>query len=906
MLLCILPSVIFIFFASAVTAQEPQGQSLIGPARVMIMPFAVHSKDDLSSLRRQVLNTIASGVEANRMTQVIGIDRLKRLVLEEKVSLFDDAIAVKIGREEGAQFAILGSITKIEKDISIDMRLLNISNGRLLSFFYIKGASETEVFDSLIATSKDIQKKIISNISSADEMISQTSKPIKPGVIKGIEIIGNKRVDAEAVLAKLKSKVGEPLFPDDVREDVKAVYDMGFFEDVMVDAIDRDGATELIFIVKERLVVKKVEIVGNKEVSKEKINGAITVKENTILNRALLLENAEKIKAIYATEGFYLAKVEVEMEREEDINANVKFNISEGDKVRVRRITIIGNKAYDEDEIKDIMDTDEAGLFSFLTKSGVFDEAVFQSDLNKIMDHYYDNGYIHASITDHLVSLSGDKRWFFITIALSEGEQYRVGKVDIKGDILTTNDELMEKVKITSAEVFSRNILNQDISRLSDVYGNEGYANVDINPLINVDEKERIVNITYDIKKNELVYIEKINISGNVNTRDKVIRREIELSEGMLFSSTGFRRSRNNLNRLGYFESLSITTEPGSSENRMALNVDVKERPTGAISAGIGYSSVDKLIGTASISQSNFLGTGLRLEISGTLSAKSERYNLGFTEPWLFDKPISAGFDIFKTEREYPDFTRGSYGFDVRTGFPVYKRDVRGYLTYKLEEVTVKDVSPNAAQIIKDQEGRTITSSIDAVLRRDTRDDAFYPTEGSVTSLSVEFAGGPLGGDNDFVKYSAEGIKYFSLWWDTTFSVRGVVGYVQGFSGKSIPIYERFYLGGINTLRGFKTRSIGPKDPATNEVIGGDKEVFANLEYLFPLVEAQRVKGLLFFDVGNAYDKDIDLSEVRTSAGAGIRWFSPVGPLRLEWGYNLDREEDEKSSQWEFTIGTVF
>src|SRR3989338_5639928 len=335
------------------------------------------------------------------------------------------------------------------------------------------------------------------------------------------------------------------------------------------------------------------------------------------------------------------------------------------------------------------MDTDEAGLFSFLTKSGVFDEAVFQSDLNKIMDHYYDNGYIHASITDHLVSLSGDKRWFFITIALSEGEQYRVGKVYIKGDILTTKDELMEKVKITSAEVFSRNILNQDISRLSDVYGNEGYANVDINPLINVDEKERIVNITYDIKKNELVYIEKINISGNVNTRDKVIRREIELSEGMLFSSTGFRRSRNNLNRLGYFESLSITTEPGSSENRMALNVDVKERPTGAISAGIGYSSVDKLIGTASVSQSNFMGTGLKLDLSGTVSASSSRYVLGVTEPWLFDKPISAGFDLYNTEKQYPDFDIRKKGFDIRLGFPITKRYTRGNITYKLEDVFI-------------------------------------------------------------------------------------------------------------------------------------------------------------------------------------------------------------------------
>jgi len=903
-------SSVFFFLSLFVSYAQTQGAStaVAGTVGVMVMPFAIHSKDDISDFRRQVLNRIASDIEMKGKARIVGIERLKRLVLEEKVLLFDEAIALKIGREEGAHFIILGSITKIENDISIDMRLLDADDSKPIDLFYVKGESEKEAFEVLDGLSNDIQNKMSQRLESKKMLDTANLKSGKLGVISRMNIIGNKRVDEEAVKAKLKSKAGDALFSDDIKDDIKAIYDMGFFEDVIADTKETDTGIELNFIVKERPVVKKVEIVGNKEVTAEKINGVITVKENTILNRALLVENVEKIKALYATEGFYLAEVEPVVEVTGDAGANTQFKITEGDKVKVQRITIIGAKAFDEDEIKGLMDTEEAGLFSFLTKSGVFDEAVLQNDLNKIMAHYYDNGYLHASITDHLVSLSGDKRWFFITVALAEGEQYTVRKVDIKGDMLATaaKDELMEKVKTTSGEIFSRKTLNQDISGLSDVYGDEGYADVNINPLTNVDEKEKRVDITFDIQKNELVYIEKINISGNVNTRDKVIRREVELSEGMLFSATGMKRSRNNLNRLGYFEKVNIAIEPGSAENRMILNVDVKERPTGSISAGVGYSSVDKLVGTASISQSNFLGTGLRLELSGTISSKSERYNLGFTEPWLFDKPISAGFDLFKVNREYPDFTRGSYGFDVRTGFPVYERDVRGYLTYKLEDVTVKDVASGAATLIKDQEGKKTTSSIDAVLKRDTRDDAFYPTEGSVTTLSIEYAGGPLKGDNNFVKYVGEGVKYFSLWWDTTFTARGVIGYVKGFGGKEIPVYERFYLGGINTIRGFRTRSIGPKDTATNEVIGGDKEVFANFEYIFPLVEAQRVKGLIFFDAGNAYDTNIDLGDLRTSAGVGIRWFSPVGPLRLEWGYNLDKRPGEKSSQWEFTIGTVF
>ena len=890
--------------STVAAAQETNILPPKGPAGVIIMPFAVYGKGDLSGFRREVLNVLASGIEEDGKFKIAGIEKLKILVLEEKIYSFDEASASKIGKDEGAAFAILGSITKIDKTISLDMRLLDIAEGSLITSLYVKEENEKAILESL----KSFAGKLVEKMITAKSMIQKPEVKgiVKFGIISNVIITGNKRVDEAAVKTKIKSKTGEGFSPDDLRDDIKAVYDMGFFEDVMADIRDTGRGMELTFIVKERPVIKKVVISGNKEIKDEKIKGAITVKENTILNRTLLNENVEKIKALYATEGFFLANVEPVVERKDDAAAEVKFNIEEGDKVKVKRITIIGSKAYDEGEIRDVMDTKEVGFFSFLSKSGIFDEAVFQNDLNKIMAHYYDNGYIHANITDHLVSLSSDKKWFFITIALSEGEQYKVGKIDIKGDILTTRALLMEKVKITTGEVFSRKILTGDISRLSDIYGDKGYANVNINPVTGIDEKEKRADITFDIQKGELVYIERINISGNVNTRDKVIRREIEMSEGALFSSTDMKRSRNNLNRLGYFERVSIAPQPGSSENKMVLNVDVKERPTGQISAGIGYSSVDNIIGTASISQSNFLGTGLKLDLSGTISSKSSRYQLGFTEPWLFDKPISAGIDLFKVNREYPDFTRGSYGFDVRLGFPVYERDVRGYLTYKLEEVTVKDVSSSAAQLIKDQEGKTTTSSLSGAIKRDTRDDAFFPNKGSVTSLSAEFAGGPIGGDNNFVKYIAEGAKYFPMPWDTTVITRGVIGYIQGFGGKEIPVYERFYLGGINTIRGFRTRSIGPRDTATNDVIGGNKEVFANLEYLFPLVAEQRVKGLIFFDAGNAYNGNIDLGDLRTSAGLGVRWFSPVGPLRLEWGRNLNRREGEKATQWEFTIGTVF
>jgi len=351
---------------------------------------------------------------------------------------------------------------------------------------------------------------------------------------------------------------------------------------------------------------------------------------------------------------------------------------------------------------------------------------------------------------------------------------------------------------------------------------------------------------------------------------------------------------------------VSIRQTRAGAPDRIDLNVAVKERPTGSISAGIGYSSVDNLIGTASISQSNFMGTGISIELSGTVSSSSSRFILGFTQPWLFDKPLSAGFDIYNTENQYQDFTTTKKGGDVRFGFPLLEKYTKGFFNYTLEEVNVFDVDDNASTFIKDQQGFNTESSVKLTLKRDSRDDAFFPRHGSVITYSSKFAGGFLGGTIYMIKNELNAVKYFPLPWDTTFSVRGAVGYLQGYGGKQAPIYERYFLGGINSIRGFDTRTISPQDPDTGDLIGGNSMVQTNLELVFPLVREQKLRGLLFFDAGNAYKGRIDLADLRKAAGFGVRWYSPVGPLRIEFGVNLDRRQDEKSTQWDFTIGSAF
>lgn len=866
-----------------------------GP-RVLILPFDMHASGDISAVRRQVMDSLASSLRAGG-AEIVGLDLVKALVLEKGAADFTERDAFDIAAKARADFALLGSITRLGGTTVVDWRAVGVAGKEAVAFYYSSSVSDRALLESVREKAGELGGVMAASLKALPAE--------KQGVIDRIVITGNRRVDTEAIMRRLTSREGAQYSPDPVREDIRSVYGTGYFDDVSASLADTASGKVLTFHVVEMPFVKAIEYKGNDEVKQEKITGVVTLKENSVLDRVTLGQSTERIKQLYTEEGFYLARVEPVIDSD-GLEATIIFNIDEGPEVKVKRITFIGNEAFPTKKLKKLMNTKEKGLFSTLTESGKFNEFLYQNDLAIIMGHYFDNGYINADIVEHRVLLSQDKKWFYITIALTEGEQFSIGMVDIKGEFLTSREELLEKLNLKTGEVFSRTKLSKGIEALADVYGDKGYAYADIKPMTRVDEKTRTIDITIDIAKNDLVYIERVDITGNTRTRDKVIRREVQLGEGDLFSSTEMRKSVNNLRRLGYFENVNILRSRGTTSEKMKLDVDVKERPTGQISMGFGYSSVDKLIGTASISQSNFMGTGIKLDLSGTLSASSSKYVLGVTEPWLFDRPISAGFDIYNTEKEYPDFNLSKKGFDIRLGFPITKRETRGYLTYKLEDVNISNVAPTASTFILEQEGKSTESSIKAIIRRDTRNDAFFPSAGSVVNLSVELAGGVLGGTSYFLKYEADAVKFFALPWNTTFSIHGAIGHVQSYEGRDVPIYERYFLGGINTIRGFETRTVGPTDLLTGDLIGGDSMMTANAEFLFPLFSEQAVKGLLFFDAGNAWDGEVDLGDIRYGAGTGIRWFSPFGPLRLELGFNLDPREGEKASQWDFTVGTVF
>ncbi|MBF0510233.1 MAG: outer membrane protein assembly factor BamA [Deltaproteobacteria bacterium] len=494
----------------------------------------------------------------------------------------------------------------------------------------------------------------------------------------------------------------------------------------------------------------------------------------------------------------------------------------------------------------------------------------------------------------------------YISIPVEEGPRYKVRKVDISGELIKPKKELYDGLKITKEVYYNREVLRQDLDNLVTIYADQGYAYADINPIVSENEKEPQVDINFNIEKKQVVYFEKILITGNTKTRDKVIRREFKIHEEGLFNGSALRKSNANLHRLDYFETINVTTSKGSDDSKMIVKTEVKEKRTGAFSVGAGYSSVDKIIGMGQISQRNLFGRGQELTFATYLGGASSRYNISFTEPWLFDIPLRAGIDLFDWNRDFDQYTKESLGGKVRFSYPIWGQELRAGVMYKYDNSDITNVSRGAALVIQDMKGNHITSSTTTSLERDSRDHEFNTTKGSNNNIAVEYAG--LGGTNSFTKYTAGSGWYFPLPWTTVGFIQGRIGYVRQNEGGDLPLYEKFFLGGINTMRGFEYAKVSPRDPATGDRIGGEKMMLFNGEYRFPLVPKAGLVGVAFYDTGNAFANSdgYDFTKLRKSAGLGIRWYSPIGPLRLEYGFNLDPLVDEPSGNWEFSVGSVF
>ena len=721
-------------------------------------------------------------------------------------------------------------------------------------------------------------------------------------IIKSVEIQGNKKIAQEMILEKIKSKKGALFYKGTVQQDIKAIYSMGYFDDVQVDLESFEGGVKLVYIVKEKPTITRVDIQGTKELKKEDVKEKLTITPGAISNSQLIFDNVKRITDFYQSKGFWLIQAIPVIREISDDEVTLTFQVNEGPKVGIKKITIVGNQALSDKEIKKVMQTKKKWILSFFTGTGFYHKDLLRADLDSIRNLYHNNGYLDVKFQEPEVEVKDKK--IYITITLSEGSQYRVGSLAFANNSVYSEEEIKKIIKTATGNVFSREDLKQDISGMLDLYHEKGYAMADINPIVSADHKRLIVDIKLDFQEGDIFHVGRINILGNVKTRDKVIRRVIRLDEGQRYNSKLVERSQEKINNLQYFETVDVQPVVKQEEKLIDLNVKVEERLTGMISLGGGYSSTDKIVGMAEITETNLFGRGLYLKLKGELSEKSINYSINLTDPWLLDKPVSGSVALFDEEYEYPDYDWDSHGFSLGLGkeFTDY---IAGNTTYRLEREKVNDVSDEASIIIKDQEGRYTTSSIGTSIYRDSRNNLLDPTSGSKNAIFTDLAG--LGGNTKFYKFLVDSGWYFPFKWETTFMLRGRFGYADGYSDRELPLDERFYVGGINTVRGIDFGEAGPR-AENGEIIGGDMELIFNAEYIFPLIKSLRLKGLVFFDAGSAYDRhDMDVVEELTrTAGTGLRWLSPFGLVRLEWGHNLSKRDDQESNRFEFAFGSSF
>jgi outer membrane protein insertion porin family len=861
------------------------GQEVV---RVGILPLRIYAadRDKMKDWPARVAGVLSAEMKKDEQIVLVEEEKIRAALRETGQAEVDEPLAREIGKKLNADYMIMGSITRINGSVSLDIRVLDVFQKEAVASTFRAGKTPEDLESLAREASREVKLKIL-----------------KKELIAKVLIEGNRAIEESAIRAQIKTREGEVYSPATIRGDLKALYQMGYFRNIQVEKRDWGREKAVVFVVEEKPVVREIKFSGNKHIKTSDLLEVVDLKPRTVLNLNAVKENVNKIIKKYREEAYFLAEVQYELETPRKGDVVIHFKIKENEKIRIKKITFSGNTYYSDTVLKKTLpETKESGFFSWVTKSGVYKEETLEKETDAIAAFYMLKGFLQVKVAKPKVEVAKDG--ITITIPVEEGRQFKVGRVDLKGDLIAPKKELFKLVPIYPGEIFNREKVSKTISSLTDRYADQGYAFVDVSPQVIPHEDQPLVDLIFDIRQGSKVYFERINILGNTKTRDKVIRRELQAVEGELYSQTALKKSKDNLNYLGFFKEVDVNTKKGSADDKMVLNVRVDEAPTGSVSVGVGYSSIDKLVGLLSISQNNLFGRGQRLVLSGQVGSVSSYYNLSFTEPRLFDSQVLVGGDIYNTFRDYDDYSIRRTGGVARFGFPLFA-DIRLYTQYLYEVVDTYNILDTASEIIKSQEGISTTSSIYLGLRRDTRDHRFDPTKGSDTGISVTYAGRFLGGSNDFTKYQASSTWFLTPFWDLTFSARGRIGFIEG--DPDIPLYERFRLGGIYTVRGFKAYSIGPKAP-NGEVIGGDKELLFNFEMLIPLAKEIKLKGLIFFDAGNAWDvgETYRLDDLRTSAGVGFRWISPLGPLRLEWGYNLRPREGESTSSWEFTVGTFF
>ncbi|MED5580138.1 MAG: outer membrane protein assembly factor BamA [Nitrospinota bacterium] len=749
---------------------------------------------------------------------------------------------------------------------------------------------------------------------------SVQSKPSPPAItIKAIEIKGNVRVDRSTILFHLGLKVGKSYknneLVDQTRSDVRKVFSLGFFRDVKVEVKSFEGGLRVIYRVIEKPTITSIIITGNSRVSSDDIRELLTIKTQTIVNKSNLNTTLQNVRRLYEEKGYFFAKIEAILKSQKKNKVKITLNIDEGDSVRIESIKFQGNNSFSKRKLLRIIDINEEGFFSYFTDSGIYTKEILQSDLAKIEAHYQSNGYIKAQIGQPIIKKDVNRNKLTIIIPITEGKVFSIGKIKIiGGEKIIPKSELEKQLKMFEGDIFDRSIFRSDIRKIRNSFSEFGYAYVTVKPLIDVDEVAQKVDLTIKIDTKHRVYIRNINIEGNTRTRDNVIRRNVRVVEGGLYNSKDLAITRKRLGRLGFFSKIAVKEEDVSGkENLMDIDIKIKEQPTGSITGGMTLSSESGAGIMGQVKENNLFGRGYNTSLKGSLTDQDIDFVGTFTDPDFMDKGFSFGGDLFFEDQEYDSFDSRREGGRIGIGKEIFEF-MNVFLSYEFSATKVTNAAANTHQDILDFENKTrLESKITPWLRYDSRDSRGMPTEGIYFKLVPALSGGFLGADIDMFSFENEFQYFKSIGRDLRIrSLKKLVlkshvnlRYVDTFNGK-VPGYRRLYSKGYGKgVRGYRSDDLGPKDTQGN-AIGGLSAALLSLELRHPFIGPTSVS--IFTDAGNVWERHnaFDLGDLRYSAGVGLSFITPLGPMRVDMGYKLDTKTGERSRESHVQLGVGF
>ncbi len=747
-------------------------------------------------------------------------------------------------------------------------------------------------------------------------LFAHAALAFEPFVVKDIRVEGVQRTEAGTVFSYLPIKVGDRVDDEKASAAVKALYATGFFRDVRLES--ENGV--LVVIVQERPTISQIDIAGTKEFDKDTLKKAlkdIGIAESRIFDRSALERAEQEFKRQYINRGYYAVKVTTTVTPQERNRVAINFTVEEGQPSKIANINIVGARAFPEKTLTNEMQLSTPGWLTWYTKNDQYSKQKLQADLETLRSYYTNRGYLEFAVDSTQVSITPDKQDIYITINITEGPRYTVSDVQLAGELLLPEAELMRLVQVRPGDVYSRERLTQSTKALSDRLGSDGYAFANVNAVPDIDRVKRTAGFTFFIDPGRRVYIRRINISGNSKTRDEVIRRELRQLEGAWYDAARIERSKVRITRLNFFEDVNIETPavPGSPD-QVDIEVTVTEKSTGNLLAGVGYSSADGVVLSGSISQNNIFGSGNALAFSLNSSRVNRSIGLSFTEPYWTTDGVARTLELYNKNVDpsslpIAQYSSSTLGGAVGFGVPITETDsinVGGRIEHT--KVTLFDQSPPSYfQFVKDFGTTTNSYILTAGWSRDSRDSILFPSRGVLQSLFGELAL-PIG---DLTYYK---VNYLIQWFtpmplNTVLMLRGDFGYGGGLENKTLPFFKAYYGGGVGSVRGYETASLGPQDIQGN-VIGGREKIITNAELFFPLPGAksndQSVRLSVFTDAGMIRDAGLqpELESFRYSAGVGVAWNSPVGPLKLSYAYPLKKKKGDRIQNFQFQVGTIF